>query len=410
MPLFDTAIRCLTRSLAIHTGKYLGGKLDNAIEDSRERKEEEERMLTQRKRSSFFAGVKNARENRYEEALKYFQRAYDFGLHSNSCKYNLGVCHTHLKNFEQAISFLQEAISIEGSKETLATAYIGDSIKNDEIVDFLMDMRKLENYAIGTEIQKENMINTINIKLANYFVVHDNKMNNENIVTLKEALILNENNKKYITTICKYYMNQQEYNSVIYYAEKFPGKLTDEEILKMYAISLKELDDKSDKALKASITYLKVIPEDDKMRLYVGEMFRLREMYVNEIELYQEGLKIDVTHSLLKMNMAKAFIKIEQIDKAVIEIQSILNAQSEFSTMNQSELHKLLGICFMKKGVYRISLKQFLLCDDKITVLNYLYVLGQIFESKGDNEDARLCWEEIYSVDATYKDISTKLA
>lgn len=366
--------------------------------------------MTERKRSSFFSGVKNARENNYDEALKYFQRAYDFGLHSNSCKYNLGVCHTHLKNYEQAISFLKEVLSIEGAKETLATAYIGYGIKNDEIAEFLMDMRKIENYTIGSQFQKEKMIKVINSELANYFVVHEDKLDDEKITTVKEALNLNETKKIYINTICNYYMRKQDYKSVIHYAEKCVEKLEDEVILIMYALSLKEVNDKSDKALEASVTYLNVKPEDSEMRLLAGEMLQMREKYVNEIELYEEGLGIDTTNELIKMNLSKAYIKVNDIDKAVVEIQSILNGNTDFSSNNKSELHKLLGICFMKKGVYRISLKQFLMCSDRISVLDYLYVLGQLFESKGNREDARICWEEIYSVDATYKDISTKLA
>jgi tetratricopeptide (TPR) repeat protein len=84
--------------------------------------------------------------------------------------------------------------------------------------------------------------------------------------------------------------------------------------------------------------------------------------------------------------------------------------QENFSTYKSKEdIFRLLGKCFVKKGMLKAAFKQYLQADRSADTLDLLYELGQIFEDQSDSESAKGCWEEIYAVDVRYKNISEKI-
>lgn len=405
----QTLIQCLIRSIVHIIIRYINRKINNKIVSDRAKKQEERRILEKHRVDAFHLGVRYAKCKNYNEALQQFKKAYDLGLSTNSCKYNMGICYIYLNNYEQAISFIKDSLIIKGARETLATTYIYDGIKNSERAVFLLKMRNEKEYTIGTVEEIKNMINVITVELSNYFIKNFEQLNDDTINVIKDAVEIEPLNDAYIEAIVKYYFNKQHYNNIVYYCEKAYEKFENIEIIRMYGIALKELENRTDEALEIYRKYLKVIPEDVHMRLYVGELLAEKDSFQEVIDIYKDGLDIDDSNTLLRFHLCKTYMKIDEIDNAVIEIQTLIKADQYTVDITESKLHQLLGVCFFKKGMYRISLKQFLLCKNKTGILEYLYRLGEVFISQGEKENAKICWEEIYSIDTTYKDVYIRL-
>ncbi|MGH4139593.1 tetratricopeptide repeat protein [Clostridium sp.] len=408
MDFLKQLLLALVRIFSVSIARTLGRKGKEASEREDQRKREETRRIQQKKTETFTTGIRFARTKQYKEALEKFQEAIKFGANSDSCKYNMGVCYTHLGEYENAIKHLENTLSIKGARETLTTAYINSGIHNQDRERFLLNMRDVNSYNIGTKEDIINMINVITIELSNYYTINFDKLDDIRISVIVDALDLDCLNQEYMITICKYYFQHKQYDVALDYCKKAYEAFKNKEIIEIYVKILKELGNESSLILYEE--YIQAFPEDAEMRLYIIKLLMKHRNFEQVVNVCKLGIDIDKNNSYLRIYLINAYMYTDNIDNAILEIQALINEQRFDSNITESHVRGLLGACFMKKKMYRIALKQFIACSEKIKVIEKLYNLGEIFQNQSDLESANICWEEIYSVDATYKDVISKLA
>ena len=63
----------------------------------------------------------------------------------------------------------------------------------------------------------------------------------------------------------------------------------------------------------------------------------------------------------LRHHLALTYMMDNKIDPAIAEIQTMIKSDDFESYLSKSVIHRLLGRCFMKKNMFELALKQFLL-------------------------------------------------
>ena len=121
----------------------------------------------------------------------------------------------------------------------------------------------------------------------------------------------------------------------------------------------------------------------------------LKELYE---EILTESDETDVRFELAKLYYAEG-----DYDKAISLFQQTMR---DFRFENESI--KMLGQCFMAKGMLEFAFQEFkkLLVDDEVKEL--LYTLAQRYEQKGDYVGAKQVYRYLFSVDMNYRDVKLK--
>jgi len=120
------------------------------------------------------------------------------------------------------------------------------------------------------------------------------------------------------------------------------------------------------------------------------------------VELYlamlAENDDIEVRHRL-----GIVYMRMEEYDKAIGAFQ-----RSSQDYRLENEAAKLLGQCFVAKGMLDLALQQFkrLSVDDDLKEI--LYDLGQRYEQKKDMIGAKTVYKTLFAADISYKDVKTK--
>jgi tetratricopeptide (TPR) repeat protein len=133
----------------------------------------------------------------------------------------------------------------------------------------------------------------------------------------------------------------------------------------------------------------RISPQDAQVR---GE---LRELY--------ETLLAETDDTEVRFSLAKLLFAEGAYDKAIVLFQK---TAQDFRYENESI--KMLGQCFMAKGMLEFAFQEFrkLLVDDEVKEL--LYTLAQRYEAKGDFVGAKQVYRVLFAADMNYRDVKHK--
>lgn len=123
----------------------------------------------------------------------------------------------------------------------------------------------------------------------------------------------------------------------------------------------------------------------------------------NELESLYEHLLTKSDNIGIRFELAKLYYSEGNYDRAIAEFQK---TAQDFRFENESL--KMLGLCFMGKGMLEFALQEFqkLVLDNELKEI--LYELGQRYEAKGDFVGAKQVYRMLFTADVTFRDVKQK--
>ncbi|MFQ5512422.1 MAG: hypothetical protein ACE5EO_11310 [Candidatus Krumholzibacteriia bacterium] len=108
-------------------------------------------------------------------------------------------------------------------------------------------------------------------------------------------------------------------------------------------------------------------------------------------------------------DLGMAYLEMDLLPEAIREFQFASN-----SSLYQVRCLEMIGLCFLKQNQARLAIKQLekgldLVDEGDRDSLGLQYNLGLAYEMTGDEEKARMCFEDVYVVDVTFRDVSEKI-
>jgi len=108
-------------------------------------------------------------------------------------------------------------------------------------------------------------------------------------------------------------------------------------------------------------------------------------------------------------DLGMAYLEMELIPEAIREFQFAAN-----SSRYQVRSLELIGLCFLKQNQPRLAVKQLekglgIVGDVDRDSIGLQYNLGLAYEMMGAREKAKLCFEDVYVLDVTFRDIAEKM-
>jgi len=104
---------------------------------------------------------------------------------------------------------------------------------------------------------------------------------------------------------------------------------------------------------------------------------------------------------------------------AYLEMDLLPEAIREFQLASKSSTYKvrcleMIGLCFLKQNQPHLAIKQLekglaLVGRDERETLGLRYNLGLAYEMMGESEKAKACFEEVYMVDVSFRDVAEKM-
>jgi tetratricopeptide (TPR) repeat protein len=180
------------------------------------------------------------------------------------------------------------------------------------------------------------------------------------------------------------------------------------DMLEIYTHALDRLGRVDDAALEAYQKQLASNPADVPVRVRLCEGLVTRQRYREAIGACRMGLQIapDVR---LRCQLATVFLLNGNYQSALAELQALERTAGYETVIPEETVRRLMGRCLTGQGLLTAALRQLQRADRSQEALDALYDLGRLLEEKGDMENARTCWEEIYVADVTYRDVAMKL-
>jgi len=108
-------------------------------------------------------------------------------------------------------------------------------------------------------------------------------------------------------------------------------------------------------------------------------------------------------------DLGMAYLEMDLITEAIREFQFAAN-----SSMYQVRSLELIGLCFIKENNPALAVKQLekglaLVGDVDRDSIGLQYNLGLAYEMLGQDEKARHCFEEVYVLDVSFRDVAEKM-
>ena len=139
---------------------------------------------------------------------------------------------------------------------------------------------------------------------------------------------------------------------------------------------------------------------------------KLKKAKLEKLDLrvlaFEGRTKTDPGNLTLHYELGTAYREKGNIDKALKELQlAVGDEESGVKSL------RLIGLCFEEKNMLDIAAKQLEKAADKLPMGDMrkaiLYDLGRIYEKMDEPRKALSKYKEIYEVDISYKDVSTKI-
>ncbi len=118
---------------------------------------------------------------------------------------------------------------------------------------------------------------------------------------------------------------------------------------------------------------------------------------------------VDVEDYRSHYDLGMAYLEMELLPEAIREFQFASN-----SSLYQVRCLEMIGLCFLKQNQPRLAIKQLEKGLDQVDEgdhesLGLQYNLGLAYEMTGDEQKARMCFEDVYVVDVAFRDVSEKV-
>lgn len=160
------------------------------------------------------------------------------------------------------------------------------------------------------------------------------------------------------------------------------------------------------RALAGKAKLLRIQGRHEQARPLLEQAYRIdprdAELRNQLVDLYEE-LASESDDTELRFALAQLYFADGAYDKAIALLQKTVQ---DFRYENESI--KLLGQCFMAKGMLEFAFQEFrkLLIDEEVKDL--LYTLAQKYEAKGDLVGAKQVYRLLFSADMNYRDVKLK--
>jgi hypothetical protein len=108
-------------------------------------------------------------------------------------------------------------------------------------------------------------------------------------------------------------------------------------------------------------------------------------------------------------DLGMAYLEMDLLPEAIREFQFAANADAY-----QVRCLEMIGVCFLKQKQPRLAIRQLqkgvkLVGGVDKESLGLQYNLGLAYEMTGDTENAKMCFEDVYVIDVTFRDISDRM-
>jgi tetratricopeptide (TPR) repeat protein len=108
-------------------------------------------------------------------------------------------------------------------------------------------------------------------------------------------------------------------------------------------------------------------------------------------------------------DLGMAYLEMDLLPEAIREFQFASN-----SGMYRVRSLEMIGLCFLKQKQPRLAMKQLqkgleLVGNDDRESLGLLYNLGLAYEMMNERDKAKTCFEDVYVVDVTFRDVEEKV-
>jgi tetratricopeptide (TPR) repeat protein len=143
---------------------------------------------------------------------------------------------------------------------------------------------------------------------------------------------------------------------------------------------------------------------------YRDELKQLKkDVSANTIAEARRRVERNPTDLQLRFELGEALFNISEIEEAIPELQ-----RARQSPNARLRALKLLGQCFIQKGMLDMAVGQLETVTKELTTMDNLkkdslYELGLLHERMGKREEYIACIKEIAEVDYTYKDVSKRI-
>jgi tetratricopeptide (TPR) repeat protein len=109
-------------------------------------------------------------------------------------------------------------------------------------------------------------------------------------------------------------------------------------------------------------------------------------------------------------DLGMAYLEMDLLPEAIREFQFAAG-----SPTYQVRCLEMIGLCFLKQDQPRLAVKQLEKAVEMSEGLDkeslgLQYNLGLAYEKLGDTEKAKICFEEVYVIDVTFRDVAEKIA
>lgn len=150
-------------------------------------------------------------------------------------------------------------------------------------------------------------------------------------------------------------------------------------------------------------------PDDEELRQKSGSL--ASKLVKREIEVLSEKVKRYPKEARLKFELAQRLIRVKRSAQAIPLLQ-----QAATSPSLELDATVSLGECFLREKKEELALRQFKrivskldLHDQPDTFKRCHYLLGTIYENKGDVEAAEEHYNEVLGADYEYRDVLQRL-
>jgi tetratricopeptide (TPR) repeat protein len=350
------------------------------------------------------AGLTAFESGHFEPAIETLRTAIELGRDDVKVRFALAASYYNCKKFSSCIPMLEAILRASappaGAQEVLARAYLAVGISSREQADFLL--REKSSFP-------SRLKDAAALAVAS-FLENNTPLDDTAIPVLEEACNLEPLSSCHITALVQIMADQQDWGKGVAYASRLQLTQHNDLGISLYSQCLSQLGDLSDQAATIYQRQLENHAEDADVRMRLGQSQIRSKRLSDAIATYQGGLARNGLDIKLRYHLALVNLMAEKIEDSIAELQVLLRTDGFQAYRSKDDIYRLLGRCFIRKGMFEAALKQYLLAERSQENTEELYKLGELFESRGDFKNARACWEEIYATDVRFRDVSTKIA
>jgi tetratricopeptide (TPR) repeat protein len=154
-------------------------------------------------------------------------------------------------------------------------------------------------------------------------------------------------------------------------------------------------------------TALQQTPDNEALKQELAKAVQDRDNFLLEecekrVQRYPNDLDF-------RYELGQQYFQRDNIKGAIQQFQlAIKNPKLRVSVLNY------LGQCFLKQKLMDIAIRQFATAESEIPTMDdtkkeVLYNLGVAYEMKGDKEKSGECYQKVYEVDMSYRDVAKRL-